>query len=242
MSRKPNPFLLRCDVSACCDPGPTPGGRINNHPVQGVKKDTNSWANITGFEQVFLLLVMYNAIRWHEHGQIVGSHFETRQPASPPSKRSDEPWVATIEVQLIKKNLPSWFADRSPCGRWSAYWKIWKKVCPMKTRAEFPIATVDYKRVSMSVWKWTPTSSAWLAWSSFPPPGKDPEQSTLSVTKSAIAARAAVNCSWQDVDMMAIWNYQHHRNHRGISWSLSMPLIKINPFSYQGLPSSGLLC
>ena len=151
MSRKPNPFLLRCDVSACCDPGPTPGGRINNHPVQGVKKDTNSWANITGFEQVFLLLVMYNAIRWHEHGQIVGSHFETRQPASPPSKRSDEPWVATIEVQLIKKNLPSWFADRSPCGRWSAYWKIWKKVCPMKTRAEFPIATVDYKRVSMSL-------------------------------------------------------------------------------------------
>lgn len=91
---------------------------------------------------------MYNAIRWHEHGQIVGSHFETRQPASPPSKRSDELWVATIEVQLIKKNLPSWFADRSPCGRWSAYWK---KVCPMKTRAEFPIATVDYKRVSMSL-------------------------------------------------------------------------------------------
>jgi hypothetical protein len=53
----------------------------------------NSWANITGFEQMFLLLVYkdVNAIRWHEHGQIVRSHFETRQPASLHQKRSDEP-------------------------------------------------------------------------------------------------------------------------------------------------------
>lgn len=73
----------------------------------------------------------------------------------------------------------------------------------MKTRAEFPIATVDYKRVSMSL---SENGRQHPAHGSHdhPFPQQVRPQSALSVTKSAIAARAAVDCSWHDVDMMAI--------------------------------------
>ena len=140
-----------CDVSACCDPWPNPGGRIN-HPFQGVKMDRNSWANITGFEQVFLLLVYKDVERYKMAWAWTNRKVPFwNQAAGIPSIKNGRTNRELLPLRFSKsKRICPWFADKSPCGRWSAYWK---KVCLVQKRAEFPIATVDYKSVFMSCLK-----------------------------------------------------------------------------------------